>query len=634
MQSRSFFKPQSQPALPILSSAIALSLATLLSGCANSVAVDTGTVQPAAAAHVSGQVHGGQQPVAGATIQLYTVGTSGLKSASHALISATLTSSDGTGTVDSNANPGNANNTLPLGSFTLPAGSYTCTGTTPGTEVYLVASGGNPGAGTNANLTLVAALGSCTTLLANAATTFVNMNELTTVAAAYALAPFATDLTHIGATNTPSGLLNAFANAAALANTSTGTPGGASLPAGAVVPATELNTLADVIAACVNSTGAATPTCTSLFSATGATDTFGAVLAIAKNPGSASITGLISLVTPSGPFQPSLTTTPNDFTVALTFSAGGALATPYGLAIDASGNAWITNEAGTAVTELSPTGAVLATPTTTGLIGPRGVAIDRTGNVWVANTGGNSVVEFTLVAGIVTTSSSYTTGGINTPTAIALDSHGNAFIANLNGNSVTELSSTGTALNGSPLAGSGNITSPSGIALDPSGNVYVTSAQGDAVKLTNTGTFTSLYNDSALQGPMSLAVDPSSRVFLAGSTSGASIAGAVSEFTSAGVSALSTPVSLAASNPGGAASDGTSVWVANSATSGSLAQLTYGSATAASPAAGFGSLNTPTGVAVDASGSVWTANSGSNTVTQFIGLAVPVTTPISANVGP
>jgi hypothetical protein len=31
---------------------------------------------------------------------------------------------------------------------------------------------------------------------------------------------------------------------------------------------------------------------------------------------------------------------------------------------------------------------------------------------------------------------------------------------------------------------------------------------------------------------------------------------------------------------------------------------------------------------------VWTANSGSNTVSKFIGLAAPVTTPLAAIVGP
>jgi hypothetical protein len=53
-----------------------------------------------------------------------------------------------------------------------------------------------------------------------------------------------------------------------------------------------------------------------------------------------------------------------------------------------------------------------------------------------------------------------------------------------------------------------------------------------------------------------------------------------------------------------------------------------------SPTTGFGSLNTPVSIGVDASGNVWTANFGSNTVSEFVGIASPVVTPIAANVGP
>ena len=56
--------------------------------------------------------------------------------------------------------------------------------------------------------------------------------------------------------------------------------------------------------------------------------------------------------------------------------------------------------------------------------------------------------------------------------------------------------------------------------------------------------------------------------------------------------------------------------------------------TGCSPAGGFGSLNAPIGVAVDSSGAVWTANSGSNMLSKFIGIAAPVITPLAANVGP
>jgi len=545
------------------------------------------------------------------------VGTTGLKSASTGLIASP-------GVSDANGN------------FSI-TGAYSCTGTTPGTQVYLVATGGNPGGGTNANLSLVAALGSCSTLLANAATTTVIINEVTTVAAAYALAPFASSLTSIGASGSnPTGLVNAFANAASLANTSFGAAGGGSLPAGAVAPVSEIDTLANILASCVNTTGSASSACTSLFSATGATDTFGAALGVAKNPGATAITSLYTLSSSTAPFQPSMTTQPNDFTVALRYNAGGTLSTPYAIAIDASGDAWVTNESGSAVTELSPAGSVLASPTATGLYGAQGIAVDKSGNVWVANTAGNSVIKFTLTSGAVTSTSSFTTGSITAPSAIALDSANNAFIANFNGNSVTELNSSGVNQNSSPFTGSSNnITTPTGIAVTKSGNVLVTSGLGEIVALSNTGVYQDYATDNAIQSPVALALDPNTgNGIVTGFTTGSAIAGALSEYSSGGTPLATSPVAAGFTTPAGIAADGASFWVANSTTSGSLAQFTYGAATPTSPTTGFGSLNTPVGVAVDPSGCVWTANSGSNTVSQFIGLAAPSTTPISANVGP
>ncbi|MES2393734.1 MAG: hypothetical protein V4555_19000, partial [Acidobacteriota bacterium] len=229
----------------------AFALAVLLTGCGG-----TGSslfTQPGSGTltlHATGMVHGGQQPITGATIQLYTVGATGTAASATPLIVSTITSSDGSGIANSNANAGNASNTLPAGAFTI-TGAYNCSSAT---QVYIVASGGNPGSGVNAASTEVAALGSCANLLANAATTTINITEVTTVAAAYALAPFATDITHVGSSSATA-MINAMANAQNLANNSTGAAGGATLPAGAVAPSAELNTLADILAACVNTTG-------------------------------------------------------------------------------------------------------------------------------------------------------------------------------------------------------------------------------------------------------------------------------------------------------------------------------------------------------------------------------------------
>ena len=402
----------------------ALGFATLLAGCGTGTSGTADIVGTQKAIKVSGIVHGGQQPVSQSTIQLYTVGTGGLKSASNPLISSTIqTGSDG--------------------SFNITNAYNNCVGAT---QVYIVATGGNAGSGTNSSISLAAALGPCSSLNSG---TYIVINEVTTIAAAYALAPFASDYAHIGATGSnPTGLVNAFANAALLANTGVGSAGGASVPAGVTVPLAEINTLADIVSACINTAGASSGTCNSLFTATGAADTFGASLAIAKNPGASAVTALYSLSTPTAPFQPTLTgsSAPNDFTVAVNATAGGTLATPYGIAIDASGDAWVTNETGTAVSELSASGGLLASPTATGLAGAQGIAVDRSGNVWVANTAGNSVIEFTLTAGSVTGTNSYTAGGIAAPAAIALDSGSNAFVANFNGNSVTGLTSAAQPL--------------------------------------------------------------------------------------------------------------------------------------------------------------------------------------------
>lgn len=593
-------------------SAPAFVLVAALAGCSGGALPGTfGTGSAPTTTHFSGNVHGGQQPISGATIQLYTVGTSGLKSASTGLIAATVLT-------DANGN------------FDI-TGQYSCGSAT---DVYLVASGGDPGNGTNANVSMVAALGSCANLLANAATTFISINEASTVAAAYALAPFASDVTHVGASGSfPTGLVNAFATVNDLYNLRSGSAGGASLAQGATVPVTEINTLSNILAACVNTTGAASSQCTTLFSATGVTDTFNAALAIAQNPGSAAITNLFVLSSSTAPFQPSLNTQPNDFSIAVNYTANSGLSTPYGIAIDASGNAWVTNESASNITALSPSGAVLFAPTTTGLIGAQGIAVDTSNNVWVANTAGNSVMEFISSGNYV--SSSNFVAGITAPTAIALDSAGSVFVTNYNSNSVAIFSaSNGTPASGSPFTAGGSITVPSGIAIDASGNALVTNGNGSVVKLSNAGALVSTYTDSALQGPVSVAIDASGDIFLTGSTTGNAVAGAVSEFSSTGTASGVSPVSSGVTSPSGVASDGTSVWVANSIAGGSLARFIYGSATSASPTAGFGSLNTPVGVAVDASGNVWTANSGNNSVTKFVGLANPVKVPLVTNVGP
>ena len=273
----------------------------------------------------TGIVMGGQQPVTGNLIQLYAVGTTGDGSAATALIHTTVTTSDGSGLTNGNANTGNANNTLPAGSFTI-TGDYTCPSAS--TEVYLVGTGGNPGlpqGTTNPALSLMALLAPCGSL---SSSTYVVMNELTTVGAAASLGNFISSYATVGsASGDAAQLQTAFLAANEYTNVSNGTAPGPVLPVGATAPSTAIQTLGDIVATCINSAGGAAgdnSACGQLFSlatisgSPAPTDTIGAVLNILNQPtvNSSQLFGLPFGASP--PFEPTLMSAPTSWALPLT----------------------------------------------------------------------------------------------------------------------------------------------------------------------------------------------------------------------------------------------------------------------------------------------------------------------------
>jgi hypothetical protein len=425
--------------------------ATLLTGCGTVLGTANQVVGSGSSStgRISGAVHGGQQPVSGSTIQLYAVTTGGYNAPATALL---------TNPVVSAAD----------GSFSI-TGDYNCTGVD---QVYIVATGGNPGLPGNASngaLALMAALGTCATLQANASTTFINLNEVTTVAGAWSLARFMNSPTNAGTSATNAlGVENAFATANKIANIATGASPGPALPAGATLSVAEVNTLANILSACVNSTGATTSgtTCATLFAAatppggTAPVDTLTAALNIAHYPGN-SVAALFSLATPSAVFQPALSAAPANWLIGI-HHTGGGLAQPTGVAVDATGNVWVSNAANS-VSEFSPVGAALSPAggyTSGALSSPSAIAIDLSGNAWVANLTGS----VTRLGPLGASPTNFTAGGFNQPSSIAIDGNGNVWVANLGNNSVSGLSSTGSVLPSTPVSG-GGISAPAAIAV-------------------------------------------------------------------------------------------------------------------------------------------------------------------------
>jgi len=283
----------------------ALAAAVLLGGCAQQ---PRGVEEAVAVPRLKqGRVTGGQQPVSGATLQLYAVGAGGDGSAATPLLSPEAVT-------DANGN------------FTI-SGMYTCPNGNP--LVYMVATGGNPGAAaSNASLALMAALGPCNSL---SASTFITINELTTVGAVYPLAAFMTSAGAIGSgTGDAAALASAFTLASELVNTSTGTSPGASVPVGTTIPVAQIDTIADILANCINSTGGVAGDgsgCGNLFALTtpessaAPTDTIAALLHLANNPGM-NTAALYALVPAVAPFQPAMTVTPADLAVRLISPSG------------------------------------------------------------------------------------------------------------------------------------------------------------------------------------------------------------------------------------------------------------------------------------------------------------------------
>jgi DNA-binding beta-propeller fold protein YncE len=151
----------------------------------------------------------------------------------------------------------------------------------------------------------------------------------------------------------------------------------------------------------------------------------------------------------------------------------------------------------------------------------------------------------------------------------------------VNGNTtLSELGNTGAAVSStSGYAGGG-----AGIAIDSSGNVYSANTTGNSVTRFNSlGTVGATFTAGGLNGPVALAVSGTSYIWVANSTGNS-----LSLFNSSGTAY--SPVTTGLTG---------------------------------------GSMSTPSALAIDTAGNLWVANSGNSSVTEFIGAADPVVTPLA-----
>ncbi|HEY5226931.1 MAG TPA: NHL repeat-containing protein, partial [Opitutaceae bacterium] len=183
-----------------------------------------------------------------------------------------------------------------------------------------------------------------------------------------------------------------------------------------------------------------------------------------------------------------------------------SFASPYGIAVDGSGNIYVSDQLNNTIRKVTSAGVVTTVAGTAGVAGitdgqgtvarfrqPYGIRTDSAGNIYVADTG-NSTIRKVTPSGAVTTvaglvgkagylDATGTAAMFNAPVGVALDSGGDIFVADYNNNAIRKVNGSGavtTVAGNAKFYGSVNGTGsqaefngPFDVVSDPSGNVYV-----------------------------------------------------------------------------------------------------------------------------------------------------------------
>ncbi len=325
---------------------------------------------------------------------------------------------------------------------------------------------------------------------------------------------------------------------------------------------------------------------------------------------------------------------------------------PYGIAVDAAGNLYLTNN--TSIRKITPQGiaSTLAGSYGSGVVSgsadgigaaasfglnPVGIAVDAQGNVYVADADNFSIRKISAVGYQINTALTPamvfdpTTGTISgTPTAASPITNYTIAAYNLAGGDTTKVSITinlpplptlsygsaqtytvGTAIkpfmpastgvaapayNSTPVALSTAFTTPPGIAADAAGNVYVIDLNGNAVKKIPAGGGAPIIIGTGFSQPKGLTVDAAGNVYVADAS------GIVDKIPVGG-----SPVSIGSGfySPQGVALDAAGNLYVSDEGLNIIFKIPAGSNTTVTLKTG---VPAPTGIAADAAGNVFVAD--------------------------
>jgi sugar lactone lactonase YvrE len=183
-------------------------------------------------------------------------------------------------------------------------------------------------------------------------------------------------------------------------------------------------------------------------------------------------------------------------------SIGSGWVAPYGVAVDPAGNVYVGD--GTQVFEVFASGGQISVLT---VINPVGLALDASGNLLVAEYSGGRVLRLSADKRSVYTVAS----GLNGPQAVAIDAAGNTYVAETDASQITMLPLGG----GSPKAVISGLNHTAGVAVDAAGNVYGAGHGDGTLMMLPAGASTPVTLATGLNQPYEIALDASGNLYIA-----------------------------------------------------------------------------------------------------------------------